>query len=289
MGKVVVADGLRTMLPHDLAGGESTEIDLLVQAPCVPGEYELVPDIVAEQECWLGAEATVRITVEEELAEFAQRISTNGKLDLECLWKLRSQVQLENALSWYLCPIAMREVRLREPEVTTPQVLAKRRESLGTTVLRRSGPKFSTLYFYGDPASLSSLIQDCAQSEVSPREIIVLPTDSENRLAMVDLIGITHTQQVELKVLSAGEHIALQSQSPIVVGFDEVPLARARLNAISAARVESGPARTVFAMNALSDLMLGVMTFLESASITEQWSLGLQYPNVGVSRLSPLD
>jgi len=106
---------------------------------------------------------------------------------------------------------------------------------------------------------------------------------------MVDLIGKMHTQQVELRMLSAGEYIARQFHSPILVGFDEVPLTRDRLRALSATGLADQPAKAVYVMDALSDLMLGVMTVLETESITEPWCLDLAYPNVAVSRLSLLN
>ncbi len=48
----VVADGLRTDLPLDLAPGAHVTVRMKVRAPEAPGEYVLEPDMVQEAVAW---------------------------------------------------------------------------------------------------------------------------------------------------------------------------------------------------------------------------------------------
>lgn len=51
-GRVVVSDGVRTPLPEPIAPGGAATIDLAVEVPATPGEYELVFSLVQEGYAW---------------------------------------------------------------------------------------------------------------------------------------------------------------------------------------------------------------------------------------------
>ena len=51
-GEAVVFDGLRTLLPHDLEPRESVTLKAMIQAPAIPGSYNLEITMVQEQVAW---------------------------------------------------------------------------------------------------------------------------------------------------------------------------------------------------------------------------------------------
>jgi hypothetical protein len=53
-GDVVVFDGLRTPLPHDVAAGESVRLDAAIQAPDRAGKYTLEVTLVQEGVAWFS-------------------------------------------------------------------------------------------------------------------------------------------------------------------------------------------------------------------------------------------
>jgi uncharacterized coiled-coil protein SlyX len=53
-GRMVVKEGLRTPLPHDVAPGERVTVPFQVAAPALAGGYRLQPDLVHEGVRWLG-------------------------------------------------------------------------------------------------------------------------------------------------------------------------------------------------------------------------------------------
>ena len=52
LGNPIVWDGPRTPLPHDVAPGETVEVELAVTAPRPPGLYLLSFDLVEEHRFW---------------------------------------------------------------------------------------------------------------------------------------------------------------------------------------------------------------------------------------------
>lgn len=52
--KLVVADGDRTILPFDLAPGESAAINAVIKTPAIPGKYTLVLTMVQESVAWFS-------------------------------------------------------------------------------------------------------------------------------------------------------------------------------------------------------------------------------------------
>lgn len=54
LGRVLAGDGLRTPLPHDVAPGDSVDVEARVAMPAGPGRYRLVWDMVAEGVTWFG-------------------------------------------------------------------------------------------------------------------------------------------------------------------------------------------------------------------------------------------
>lgn len=65
-GAKVIHDDGRAWLPRTLESGESVEVSLNVQAPAVPGHYELEIDLVQEHICWFANKGsqTARAAVE---------------------------------------------------------------------------------------------------------------------------------------------------------------------------------------------------------------------------------
>lgn len=59
----VLADGERTLLPRDLAPGESAVLPAYVRAPAQPGEYLLVWDMVHEHTTWFSGQGVAPRTV----------------------------------------------------------------------------------------------------------------------------------------------------------------------------------------------------------------------------------
>jgi len=55
-GEVAVWDGMRTLLPAPVAGGEEVEVVARVVAPAAAGEYRLHWDVVQEGVCWFSEE-----------------------------------------------------------------------------------------------------------------------------------------------------------------------------------------------------------------------------------------
>ncbi|MBN3960650.1 MAG: glycosyltransferase family 39 protein [Nostoc sp. NMS8] len=53
-GKLVVADGNRTILPFDVSPGESVAINAVVTVPTIPGEYTLILTMVQETVAWFS-------------------------------------------------------------------------------------------------------------------------------------------------------------------------------------------------------------------------------------------
>jgi cell division septation protein DedD len=69
-GDVVIFDGLRTPLPHDVAAGESVRLNASIRAPDRAGKYTLELTLVQEAVAWFperdGAKLAIPIVVVEE-------------------------------------------------------------------------------------------------------------------------------------------------------------------------------------------------------------------------------
>lgn len=63
-GSIVVYDGRRTQLPHDVPPGEVVELELDVEAPETPGEYLLELDAVFEYVGWFSERGARTVTLE---------------------------------------------------------------------------------------------------------------------------------------------------------------------------------------------------------------------------------
>ena len=64
----IVWDGTRTRLPHDVAPGETLELELAVTAPRPPGSYRLAFDLVEEHRFWFAEVGAVPLAVDVEVA-----------------------------------------------------------------------------------------------------------------------------------------------------------------------------------------------------------------------------
>lgn len=53
-GSVLLADGIRTSLPHDVVGGVSVPLDLVIKADFPTGHYVIKADMVQEGVAWFG-------------------------------------------------------------------------------------------------------------------------------------------------------------------------------------------------------------------------------------------
>ncbi len=67
-GEVVIHDGIRSSIPHNLNPGDKVEISAKVKAPKAAGEYILEFDMVQEQVAWFGLRGaeTLRLDVVAE-------------------------------------------------------------------------------------------------------------------------------------------------------------------------------------------------------------------------------
>ena len=62
-GNVVVHEGLRTELPHELGRGESVLMRASILAPPIPGTYTLILDLVREQVTWFASRGSPPLTI----------------------------------------------------------------------------------------------------------------------------------------------------------------------------------------------------------------------------------
>jgi hypothetical protein len=64
-GQLLIRDGIRSCIPHDLAPGDEVEILAVVKAPNAVGEYILEFDLVQEHVAWFGSKGakTLRLAV----------------------------------------------------------------------------------------------------------------------------------------------------------------------------------------------------------------------------------
>ncbi|NJP05868.1 MAG: glycosyltransferase family 4 protein [Chloroflexaceae bacterium] len=62
-GQRVVADGLRTPLPHSLPPGHSITLEMRVESPPAPGTYQLLIDLVEEGFVWFSQRGAPPLTI----------------------------------------------------------------------------------------------------------------------------------------------------------------------------------------------------------------------------------
>ena len=68
LGNPILWDGVRTELPHDVAPGETVELELSITAPRPPGRYRLAFDLVEEHRFWFAEVGATPLEVDVEVA-----------------------------------------------------------------------------------------------------------------------------------------------------------------------------------------------------------------------------
>ena len=286
-GEVRFHDGLRSTLPHSLHTGESTDLDILVQSPLTPGEYELIPDVVAEGVCWFGSTKSVRITVEETIAELAQELSDAGKLDLSMLSDLRRRVGLQDALSWYLSPKIMAELKSREPEPCTPQVISSISASVETAVVGALLADGHPIIFCGDVKRLGALLHRLQNAASEKPQIVVLARDAVHESEIESLFNTFNA--FEGKVVRTDTSVSLDPMERFtcVVGFSEKPLSLLLLKPLFWLRSQFREPQRLLVMDACSDLSLALMKSLVARSASTEFAVSLNRSFLGDGFLTP--
>ena len=80
--RVLILDGARTLLPHDLAPGEATTLDALVQVPAFTGTLQLQWDLVQEDVAWFSARGSPAAAVSVQITPEQSRVQSPLPSDL---------------------------------------------------------------------------------------------------------------------------------------------------------------------------------------------------------------
>ena len=108
-GKVIVADGMRTPLPQDLAPGESVRLKMNVAAPARPGRYVINITLVQEGFAWFDEKGGAALSLPVIVAPLALSTTKEAEQDL-------SDVSREGATKSAKTVLSKRDDELPERE-----------------------------------------------------------------------------------------------------------------------------------------------------------------------------
>jgi hypothetical protein len=83
--RVLILDGARTLLPHDLAPGEATTIDALFQVPALTGTLQLQWDLVQEDVAWFSTRGGPAANVDVKITSAQPRVQSTQQSGLQTL------------------------------------------------------------------------------------------------------------------------------------------------------------------------------------------------------------
>lgn len=285
--RVVVSDGLRTLLPHGLHPGQSGDLDILVQAPVLSGTYDLVPDIVSEGERWFGSTRSCPIYVDDPPAHIAQEVSAEGKMSLSDAWALRRRISVEDSLSWYLSSAATSRQPEIHPGSVTPQMMESRVEKAGPAVVRCLHDNDAAIVFSGDAELLVELIEGLRDAGHGKRSLVVIPTGATNEGRMLACVKAASAESVTVASLELFPVLEADQSFTCVIGFHNRPLATGRLNSLQRLRKHVATPQRILVMNACSDLSLSIMNHLESTALCSSFQVLWDGGCVAEGRLLP--
>lgn len=272
-GGVVVADGLRTLLPHPLRPNSSTDMDLLVQAPMNSGEYRLLPDIVAEGDCWFETAEIQEIVVEPSPADLVRELSKDGFVELDDLWELRKRVSLPDSLRWYLSPAAISHQLSHFPLAVTPQVMQALAQPQGDSFWKLVADRGTGVAFLGDVEILGELLREMDERGESSVPIVVLPTGSRNRIRCEEFLAASNHQGCSVATEDATQWLEPISGKTLVMGFGQSPLSIERLAPLGTVRQSLAKEQSLLVCSAGNDLSLSIMKTLLENGIVADWKI----------------